>query len=78
MRSRFWGPVRQDWYSLCSAHMEHDETCDLCKTGLWHSRINMAVSSFVGRHAYWLWYWWHNRQNSRTRRFLKSHFPNLR
>lgn len=78
--SRRRGPFRQEWYSICSKHRGGgpDSDCRLCRTGQWHNVHRLKVSGFVHDHAYPVWFWWVNRPNSRSRKFLRSVFPNLR
>lgn len=78
MRTRRWGPFRQEWYSICSRHCEHNETCRLCRTGHW---VN-AWKHAIGAAFFWcsppLWRLWANRPWSPQRRFLEETFPGLK
>ena len=78
MRSKgryFW---KVEWYSFCSRHRDHNPDCELCKCGSWHNVYFRKIDHFIHNNIYWLWYWWHNRYNSRSRRELKKWFPNLK
>lgn len=78
MRTRFKGPFRQEWLSLCSQHMHHEPTCELCQAGEWHNRQIRRLDHWIHKCAYPIWFWWHNRPNSRTNRFLRQYFPKLK
>jgi hypothetical protein len=66
------------WYSLCSRHRAYDPDCETCKAGEWQFIPKMWLDSLVFYTIKPLWSWWHNRPNSRSKRFLRKHFPNLR
>lgn len=78
MMTRGWGPWRQDWYSICSAHMKPQTDCPNCQAGQWINTWNHALGGIVYRLHKPTWLWWANRPNSKTKRFLRKHFPNLR
>jgi hypothetical protein len=78
IRSRYWGPFKQEWYSICSAHQGFDPSCPRCQAGHWRSVVVQAIDSTVHRFAYPVWFWWHNRPNSASRKRLKGFFPNLK
>jgi len=80
MKSRYWGPFRQEWYSICSAHMSQPtEGCDLCATGMWHNVLLTRIGSYFHNNHYKLWFWWANRRYfNKSRRFLEKTFPKLR
>jgi hypothetical protein len=35
MATRGEGPLKEEWYSICSMHHERDENCDMCNCGKW-------------------------------------------
>jgi hypothetical protein len=85
--SRYWGPFKQEWYSLCSGCSTYDgggpdSKCPRCASGMWIGVVHHKISQFFYCHFYSVWYWWQNERpgfhNSRTRKFLRKHFPNLR
>jgi hypothetical protein len=47
-------------------------------TGNYHNRWASKAERFLASHAYWLWHWWVNRPNSRTRKQLEEAFLNLK
>lgn len=53
----FW---KKRWYSICSAHKDHNKDCQLCKTGSWHNVWLGAIEGFFHDHIYWLWYFFVN------------------
>lgn len=61
-RKRGVWPLRQTWYSICSAHQEHDPECDLCQSGWWYNDVRQAVGGWVFRRWPRLWRWWVNRK----------------
>lgn len=77
---RYRWPFTQRWYSLCSRHYVHDDSCDLCRAGQFHSDTVLAFSGFMWRRFPRFWGWWSNLPfvKWRTARFLRKHFPNLR
>ena len=85
--SRYWGPFKQEWYSLCSGCSINDgggpnSKCPRCSRGMWTGVVYHKISQFFYWHFYGVWYWWQNERpgfkNSSTRKFLRKHFPNLR
>ena len=78
LRSKGRGPFRAEWYSICSRHYDYDPDCNLCQCGSWHNVWARMIDHQIYNHAYWLWHWWHNRPNSRTRREHKKWFPNIK
>lgn len=62
MKSQNWGPFRQDWYSICSRHLEYRSDCDLCQSGVW---LNHWIH--ICSHTFYIlfpqtWKWWVNRK----------------
>lgn len=78
MRSRRWGPFRQQWYSICSSHYEHCDGCSRCETGRWVNVYANVASSLFFRACPTLWRIWANRPWSPQRKFLEETFPKLR
>lgn len=78
VRSRGWGPWRCDWYSICSRHGRWRSDCPLCQSGQWVNRWARVGGGIVCRVCPRFLVWWVNRPNSKTRRWLRSVFPNLR
>jgi hypothetical protein len=77
MRTRYRGPLREDWYSICSKHQNYKADCKLCQTGQWRNRYLRHFGSFIYKNCPKLWRWWANRKNSKSRKFLEKTFPNL-
>lgn len=61
LKSKGWGPFRQDWYSVCSMCYYHNEDCPRCRVGRWHNRLTRKFGSMVYRLWPDLWRWWANR-----------------
>ena len=80
--SRYWGPFRQEWYSICSAHQYGSpySDCDLCKCGRWVPVVDHMISQYFHNNHYKLWYWYVNHDifGYQMRRRLKKWFPNLK
>lgn len=76
--NRRWGPFRQEYYSICSRHKHRDKECKACAAGEWRNRLVHRMDNIIYSNCRILWRWWHNRPNSRIRRFLETHFPNLK
>lgn len=55
--TRGWLFWKQEWYSICSAHLRHDPTCPRCTTGTWINVWGGAIMSFFHNYIYWFWYW---------------------
>ena len=70
--TRRWGPFRQDWYSICSAHRNRRADCDLCQTGQWINVCGHILGGMVYKLHKPTWLWWVNRPNSKAKRFLRS------
>jgi hypothetical protein len=60
---RGWGPWRQEWYSICSAHQNGgpDDECQLCRAGLWRNCWRQFFGHIVYKRWPRLWRWWANR-----------------
>lgn len=80
MATKGWGPLRAEWYSICSAHQRAspDSPCPRCQAGEWTNCWGQNIDHVIYKAAYPLWHWWHNRPNSHSKRFLRRWFPNLR
>jgi hypothetical protein len=74
---RYTGPLRQDWYSVCS-RAGYDPGCSACQAGHWVNVTAHRIDGFAWQHARPVALWWHNRPNSKSRRTLRRIFPNLR
>jgi len=49
MRTRFVGPFKQVWFSVCSSAHEntgYDEKCPACNAGMWVSVFSYHIFSF--------------------------------
>jgi hypothetical protein len=80
VRSRFWGPFREEWYSICSIHMiNYRENCRMCRAGRWSNVIVRKIGHWFYKHCPRLWRVWANRRwFNGDLDFLESHFPRLR
>lgn len=56
-----WGPWKQTWFSICSMHYYHDDTCNMCTIGSWYNDYRHFVSSLIFKVAPKFWIWWVNR-----------------
>lgn len=65
LRVRGRGLFREEWYSCCSMHSVHDETCSRCRVGSWENVWKVLFSGFVFRRLPKLWVWWMNRKVGR-------------
>ena len=66
------------WISICSAHIDYDETCNCCTAGYWRNRMAARFEHIFYRFCPWGWKMWANRTNSPHRKRLEEWFPNLR
>ncbi len=57
-RGRFL--FKEQWYSICSMHFAHNETCTLCNTGHWRNVFVGKITSFVYKVAPSVWRFWAN------------------
>lgn len=48
-KARGFGPFRQTWLSICSAHQVPDESCRLCAIGSWSNDWARAASGLLFR-----------------------------
>lgn len=55
-RGRLWW--REEWYSICSAHRQTDDSCSACSHGVWVNVVDAAITKFFYRHSPRLWTWW--------------------
>lgn len=78
LKTRYWGPFRQDWYSICSKHQSYAENCYLCEVGQWRNRWGRKFGNLVYQISPRLWRWWANRKSSKSRKFFEKTFPNLK
>lgn len=77
-RFRYWGPFKEQWYSICSNHRTDREDCTRCSTGMWENIYLLKIRNYFCKHHYKIWYWWVNRKGSKSRKFLEKTFPRLR
>lgn len=56
-----WGPWREDWYSICSAHRKTRDDCIACHCGTWVNAWGAAIGRVFYRATPRLWQWWANR-----------------
>lgn len=79
MKARYWGPFRQEWYSICSTHWNPKPGCPRCECGQWVNVHGQKVGHAFYKRWPKLWRLWANRPfcNGR-RRFLEETFPRLR
>lgn len=77
-KTRFWGLYR--WYSICSRWHPSgvDPSCPLCMRGTYENRIIEFFDHLIYKWFYGIWYRWHNRPDSKDRRFLEETFPGLK
>ena len=61
MKTRGKGIFKEEWYSICSAHYEHNENCELCNKGMWVNVIKHKIGSFIYDHFPNIWRWYVNR-----------------
>lgn len=77
-RFRGSGLFKEQWFSICSSHLNPDKNCPRCHAGHWHNVYQSKFSNFVYKWCPRLWRWFANRPNSSTRRRLEKFFPNLK
>lgn len=75
MKYRYWGIFKQEWYSVCSAHVDVKHDCPTCFVGFWHNIILLKIGHYLHENHYRLWYWWNNLEFKKAK--LKKIFPNL-
>ena len=78
LETRKRGPLRQEWYSICSAHQSRHADCPRCQTGRWVNVWKADFGALVYRVHKPTWRWWANRPKSGSRQWLESVFPNLK
>lgn len=61
LKYRKKGIFKEVWFSICSMHYHHDQTCDLCNSGRWVNVIRYKLSSLVYKISPKFWRWWVNR-----------------
>jgi hypothetical protein len=67
LRSRGWGPWRQDWYHVCSAHQGFADGCPRCLIGEWQNVWSLHVSQAFYKASPSLWKLWANRPAGKAR-----------
>lgn len=60
--SRGWGPWRENYYSICSAHHIFVHDCPRCEVGTWYNAWLGKVSNLAYRISPHLWRLWVNRK----------------
>lgn len=60
MKTKGWGPFRSDWYSICSAHYEYNDSCRMCQAGGWINTWKQKFETIIFKHNPELWMWWAN------------------
>jgi hypothetical protein len=78
LRSRGRGLFRQEFYSICSMHSKPQDDCDCCNAGSWRNVYATMLSHTFYKVSPFLWRWWANRPNSKSRKRLEEIFPNLK
>jgi hypothetical protein len=63
MITKGWGPWKQEWYSVCSAHLNYDSTCPRCLCGAWAFVWKVHVNNLTFKFFPKLWIWWINKTN---------------
>lgn len=51
---------KQEWYSICSMHSEHNPECNMCTTGNWRNVWLGAISSLIYKITPGIWRWFVN------------------
>lgn len=77
-RTRYWGPFKQIYYSICSYHRDYSPTCRLCQYGDWTNVCQRKVGSFVYKRWPNLWRWWANHPLNKEPDFMRKVFPRMR
>lgn len=62
MKTRGWGPWRENWFSFCSMHYKHDDNCHICQSGFWKNHWNWKIGCFVYFVSPTFWIWYNNRK----------------
>jgi len=57
LRSRRFGPFKQEWYSICSKHMVYDKNCNMCNAGVWCNVWKNNLSKFIFKYFPKFWHW---------------------
>ena len=78
LRTQGRGIFKKEWYSFCSRRGKFDENCHICNVGTWNNVYKRIIGSLIHKHFYKLWFWFVNRENSKTRKRIKKYFPNLK
>jgi len=74
LKTRGFGPWRYEWYSICSKHYHHKDTCNLCQAGSWVNVYEHAITSYICKADYPLWLWWVNDSKYPKLMVLIKHF----
>lgn len=61
MRTRYWGPFKQRFYSVCSVHFVRQDSCRMCNAGTWRSEFMLTcVSQPMFKYLPSLWFFVNN------------------
>lgn len=58
-RFRGWGPWREQWFSVCSAHQIPSD-CPRCRVGSYRNIGAVGFSQLLCKFAYPVWFWTNN------------------
>ena len=78
LTAKGWGPWKYEWYSICSAHHSREEKCSMCQAGYWVNCWIHYIDSLIYKYFKSFWLYWHNRENSKTKKQLRKIFPKLK
>lgn len=78
LKSRNHWVMRQEFFSICSMHMEPQDDCDRCNAGNWRNVYMAKLSSVFYKSSPRLWRLWANRPGSKILSELEHIFPNLK
>lgn len=77
-QTRYSGFKKQQWGSICSAHINYNKECPRCNAGCYRNIILGRISHYVYVICPWIWCKYMNRKNSSARKRLEEIFPNLK
>jgi len=75
---RWVGVLREQWFSICSAHSQLQHDCACCQTGRWINLVQHRAESWLYTHDYQAWFAHANQPGSEARKALEHAFPNLK
>lgn len=67
---RYYGLFKQEWFSVCNNH-RWKEDCKTCQVGYWENKLIRKFNRFMCKYCPNIWYWWHNRPNSKSMKFVR-------